>query len=58
MEQLYTVKEVADLFRVKVKTIYQWKFYGLIEFTKINGKLLFKQSDIEKMYMKGGNNGC
>lgn len=57
MQKFLTVKEVANLFRVKEKTIYQWKFYGIIPATKINGRLLFKQSDIEKMYSEGDNYG-
>jgi len=47
--KLYTVEETAEILRVKKETIYQWKFSGKINATKVNGKLLFKQKEIERL---------
>lgn len=44
-----TVQEMADIFRVKKTTIYQWHFYGKIKGKKINGKLLFTEDEINRL---------
>ena len=46
---LLTAKEVANLFKIEVETVYQWKFYGKIKSVKVNGRLLFKEEDIISM---------
>ena len=43
---LHTVEQVAELFHIKKDTVYQWRFYGKLKGTKVNGRLLFKQHDI------------
>ena len=47
--KLFTVEETAEILRVKKETIYQWKFSGKINAIKVNGKLLFKQKEIERL---------
>lgn len=47
--KLYTAKEVANMFRVELETVYQWKFYGKIKGIKVNGRLLFKEEDLLQM---------
>ncbi len=49
MPEFMTVKEVADLFHVKIDTVYAWKFYGKIKAVRINGKLLFRKDVILEM---------
>lgn len=44
--QIMTVKEVAELLRVKPKTIYQWAELGQIPCIKMNGALRFDLDDI------------
>ena len=46
---LLTAKDVANLFKIEVETVYQWKFYGKIKSVKVNGRLLFKEEDIINM---------
>ena len=47
--KLFTVEETAEVLRVKKETIYQWKFSGKINATKVNGKLLFKKEELERL---------
>ena len=49
MEKFYDATEVANIFKVKVETIYQWNFYEKIKSVKVNGRLLFKLEDIMNM---------
>ena len=44
---ILNVKEVADLLRVKEKTLYQWAELGQIPHLKMNGSLRFDLDDIE-----------
>lgn len=47
--KLLTVNEVANIFKIEIETVYQWKFYGKIKSVKVNGRLLFKEEDIISM---------
>lgn len=49
-DKLYTVKETAKFLRMKVGTIYKWKYEKKIKGTKIGGKLLFKGCDIKEIW--------
>lgn len=48
-DKLYTVEETAKFLRMKVGTIYKWKYEKKIKSTKIGGKLLFKGCDINEI---------
>ena len=48
MSKLLTVDEVATRLGIAVGTLYQWTSKDKISHTKIGGKLLFKESDIEE----------
>lgn len=48
-DKLYTVEETAKFLRMKVGTIYKWKYEKKIKSTKIGGKLLFKGCDIKEI---------
>lgn len=48
-DKLYTVKETAEILRMKPCTIYKWKCEKKIKSTKIGGKLLFKGCDIKEI---------
>ena len=43
------IVEVARLFRVEQKTIYNWVCAGKIPSKKLNGRLLFPRLQIEKL---------
>lgn len=47
--QLLSVPEVAELFRVKPKTVYSWVAQRKIRYVKINGALRFRRQDLEAM---------
>lgn len=46
MNNILTVKQVADLIQAKPSTIYSWVEQGLIPHLKINGLLRFSESEI------------
>lgn len=48
MKKLISVKEVAEILKVKSSTLYQWAELGQIPCVKLNGALRFDLEDIEK----------
>ena len=46
--KIVTVTELAELLRVKPKTLYQWAALGQIPCLKLNGTLRFDMERIEK----------
>ena len=46
--KIATVKELAELLRIKPKTLYQWSELGQIPHLKLNGSLRFDMERIEK----------
>ena len=62
--ELYTPKEVADFFKVSVKTVYQWNFLGIITPIRIHpgnrGPVRFPWEEIERFMNrhKGGKYKC
>ena len=50
--EIVTVKEVAELLKVKEKTIYQWAELGQIPCMKLNGSLRFDIEDV-KQWIQG-----
>ena len=51
MDELWTIKQVADYFKVSPKTIESWKAKGKIEFVKVNGCLRFRADYVMGMGM-------
>ena len=49
MEKLYTCREVANLFRVKVGTVYAWIKNGKIKATVIGAAYRVKESEIKRI---------
>jgi len=43
-----TRREVAELFKVNISTIFQWSKKGTLKPVGINGRVYFLRSDIEK----------
>lgn len=48
MDKLLTIEQVAEILQVGKKTIYQWRYKGLIPYIKIGGGkfLRFSEGDI------------
>lgn len=46
--ELMTVQETANYLKIKVTTLYQWKYDGKIPYIKINGHLCFDKNEINK----------
>lgn len=49
-EKLYTVNEVAKLFKVTTVTVYDWKNQGILAYIKINSRIRFKEADVLALY--------
>lgn len=56
MEEVLTVKQVAEYFQVTEKTIYKLSQSGELPGFKIGGSWRFKKSDIEKWIEDNVNN--
>lgn len=53
-QRLWTVDDMAELFNVRPRTVYDWVYRGSVPFIKVNGSLLrFEPGAIEKWL---GNN--
>jgi hypothetical protein len=52
---LMTVREVGNFFKVDVDahTVYVWAYSGKIPYSKINGCVRFKRSDLNKLIEVG-----
>ncbi len=48
-DRLLNVKEVATYLNVSKKAVYHWVKNGKIKYTKINGSIRFKPSDVEEL---------
>ena len=55
-ERYLTDKEVAELLRVSRRTLQDYRSNGMIAYYQLGGKILYKESDIEKMVMSGYRN--
>jgi len=49
MEQYYSRKEVAEMLGVTIGTIDRWMAEGAISYSRFNGTIRFKASDIQKI---------
>ena len=55
-ERYLTDKEVAELLRVSRRTLQDYRNNGMIAYYQLGGKILYKESDIEKLVMSGYRN--
>ena len=51
--ELLTDKEVAFLLKVSRRTLQDYRNNGILPYTQVGGKILYRASDIEKTLMKG-----
>lgn len=52
-DELLTDKEVAYLLKVSRRTLQDYRNNGILPYTQVGGKILYRASDIEKALMKG-----
>lgn len=55
-EQLLTDKEVSAWLKVSRRTLQDYRNNGMIAYYQLGGKILYKESDIEKLLMGGYRN--
>jgi len=48
-EKFLTNKEVCRILHVSARTLQEWKTNGMIPYIQLKGKILYRQSDIDKM---------
>ena len=52
-DELLTDKEVAHLLKVSPRTLQDYRNNGILPYTQVGGKILYRTSDIERTLMKG-----
>ena len=52
-DELLTDKEVAHLLKVSRRTLQDYRNNGILPYTQVGGKILYRNSDIERTLMKG-----
>ena len=55
-EQFLTDKEVSTWLKVSRRTLQDYRNNGMISYYQLGGKILYKESDIERMVMSGYRN--
>lgn len=53
IDNLLSAAAVAERFKVKRSTVYQWAKVGRLPYFKIGGKVLFKESELEAAVERG-----
>lgn len=54
MEKLYSTKEVAQYFRVSVRTVHKWTRDGDLKPAIVNHRRLYAESQLKAFYLKRG----
>ena len=52
-ERFLTDKEVSAWLKVSRRTLQDYRNNGILPYTQVGGKILYRASDIEKTLMKG-----
>lgn len=52
-DELLTDKEVSQLLRVSRRTLQDYRNNGILPYTQVGGKILYRSSDIERTLMDG-----
>ncbi len=55
-EQFLTDKEVSAWLKVSRRTLQDYRNNGMVSYYQLGGKILYKESDIEKLLMSGYQN--
>ena len=51
-ERFLSNNEVSKKLNVSLRTLQEWRDTGLIPFIQIKGKIIYRQSDIDKLLQK------
>ena len=51
-EKFLSNREAAKYLKVSIRTLQEWRDTGLIPFIQIKGKIIYRQSDIDKLLQK------
>lgn len=57
-ERFMTDKEVPAWLKVSRRTLQDYRNNGMVSYYQLGGKILYKESDIEKLVMGGYRNAC
>lgn len=57
-EHFMTDKEVSAWLKVSRRTLQDYRNNGMVSYYQLGGKILYKESDIEKLVMGGYRNAC
>ena len=57
-ERFLTDKEVSAWLKVSRRTLQDYRNNGMVSYYQLGGKILYKESDIEKLVMGGYRNAC
>ena len=57
-ERFMTDKEVSAWLKVSRRTLQEYRNNGMVSYYQLGGKILYKESDIEKLVMGGYRNAC
>lgn len=57
-ERFMTDKEVSAWLKVSRRTLQGYRNNGMVSYYQLGGKILYKESDIEKLVMGGYRNAC
>ena len=57
-ERFMTDKEVSAWLKVSRRTLQDYRNNGMVSYYQLGGKILYKESDIEKLVMGGYRNAC
>ena len=52
-DELLTDKEVSQLLKVSRRTLQDYRNNGILPYTQVGGKVLYRSSDIERTLMEG-----
>ena len=52
-DELLTDKEVAYLLKVSRRTLLDYRHNGILPYTQVGGKILYRTSDIERILING-----
>ena len=57
-ERFMTDKEVSAWLKVSRRTLQDYRNNGMVSYYQLGGKIIYKESDIEKLVMGGYRNAC
>ena len=57
-ERFMTDKEVSAWLKVSRRTLQDYRNNGMVSYYQLGGKILYKESDIEKLVMGGYRDAC